>query len=140
VEPFGNFVSHFYEFRFPGEEVVLVECTRANLSDEENVEAAGHELLTLIDKYGCRRIVLDMSRVEYVTSPMIGQVIRAHRQMHRDGGRFVLCGITPTVQSILDTSRLTDYFSIGATEADALRLVSEDPPPTTDHADEGGGE
>jgi anti-anti-sigma factor len=132
VEPFGNFVSHFYEFRFPGDDVVVVECTRANLSDEENVDEAGHELLTLISKFDCRRIVLDMNRVQYVTSPMIGQVIRAHRQMHRHGGRFVLCNLTPNVRVILDPTRLLEYFVIGADEEHALRLVAEDPPPATD--------
>jgi anti-anti-sigma factor len=131
VDQFGSFESHYFEFRFRESDALVAELMRTTLSDEENIESVGHELLTLIGKYGTRRLVLDMGQVEYLTSSMIGKLIRAHRQLHRLGGRLVLCDVTQTVRDILQTARLSAYFHIADSE-DAAVLQFDDLPPVSD--------
>ncbi|MCA9068451.1 MAG: STAS domain-containing protein [Planctomycetaceae bacterium] len=107
---FGSFESHYFTFEAV-ESIIVGRCILSNLSDEENIEAVGQELMTLIDKYECRELILDLVNVEYMNSSMVGKMIRAHRQLHRDGGKLVICNLNPTVHEILSTSHLLTYFN-----------------------------
>lgn len=122
---FGSFESHFFTFDSPNKDVVVAHCLRSNLSDEENIEAIGHEIATLIEKYDCLQLVMDLEVVVYMTSAMVGKLIRAHRQLHRDGGMFVLCSLSEGVTDVLKTSRLLTYFNIADDVDSAVAQFSE---------------
>jgi anti-anti-sigma factor len=121
---FGSFESHYFTFQVLGG-VVVARCLMGNLSEEENIDPVGQELLTLVDKYECRRIILDLSEVEYMTSAMVGKMIRVHRQMHRDNGKLVLCQLHPTVYEILHTSKLLTYFNTTNTVEEAVAMFGD---------------
>ena len=111
---FGSFESHYFTFESLGP-VVVARCLLSHLSEEENIEPIGQELLTLVVKYECRQLILDLVDVEYMTSAMVGKLIRVHRQLHRDSGKLVLCHLNPTVDEILRTSHLLTYFNVART-------------------------
>ncbi|MGH7199472.1 MAG: STAS domain-containing protein [Planctomycetaceae bacterium] len=100
------------------DDVVIAEFTQSRLSDDENIEQLGHELFSLIDQFGCRKLVLDLEEVTYATSSALGKLITAHRKMHRSDGTLVLCHLTPGMEDILRSSRLVNYFTI-ADDVDA---------------------
>ena len=131
---FGSFESHYFTFQVIGG-VVAARCLMSNLSDEENIDPVGQELLTLVDKYECRRIILDLSDVEYMTSAMVGKMIRIHRQMHRDNGKLVLCQLHPTVYEILHTSKLLTYFNVANSVEEAVALFGDIPDTADDSED-----
>jgi anti-sigma B factor antagonist len=118
---FGSFESHYFTFQSLGD-VVVARCLMSNLSEEENIEALAQELLILEGKYECRRLILDLTDVEYMTSSMLGQLIRIHRQLHRDQGKLVLCLLHPTVDEILRTSNLVSYFHVADTLEQAAAM------------------
>lgn len=121
---FGSFESHYFTFQSLGP-VVVARCLLPQLSDDENIEPIGQELLTLVGKYECRQLILDLSDVEYMTSSMVGKLIRVHRQMHREDGKLVLCQLTPTVDDILRSSRLLTYFNVVPTLEEAAAEFAE---------------
>ena len=121
---FGSFESHYFTFQFM-DDIVVARCIVPRLSDEQNIEALGQELLLLVGKYECRRLILNLADVEYMTSSMIGKLIRVHRQLHRDGGKLVLSDLHPTVKDILGTSHLLTYFHSANTVEDAVPLFNE---------------
>ncbi len=121
---FGSFESHYFRFDSV-DDIVVARCVMPRLSDEQNIDALGQELFLLIGKYECRRLILDLADVEFVTSSMIGKLIRAHRQLHREGGKLVLCRLHPTVETILDTSHLLTYFHAAKTVEDAVPMFAE---------------
>lgn len=131
---FGSFESHYFTFQVLGG-VVVARCLLPNLSEEENIDPVGQELLTLVDKYECRRIILDLSEVEYMTSAMVGKMIRIHRQMHRDNGKLVLCHLHPTVHDILRSSKLLTYFNVADTVEEAVGLFEGMPEAPEDSND-----
>lgn len=118
---FGSFEAHYFRFESV-DEIVVARCTISNLSDEENIEAVGQELLTLITKYECRELIVDLGEVEYMTSSMVGKLIRVHRQLHREGGKLVICNLNPTVDDILRTSKLLTYFHAADSVPEAALL------------------
>ena len=93
-------------------DLAFVRFQRSHLTDELNTEQLGHELFSLVDQYDCRKVALDLSGVEYMTSSVLGKIITLHRKLHRKDGLLVVCQATDGVTTILRTSRLLDYFHV----------------------------
>ncbi len=93
----------------------------AHLTDEENIELLGHELFTLVDQVGCRKMILNMDKVRYMTSSVLGKLISLHRKLHRSEGQLIICNIGEELDQILSASWLNQYFRL----ADDLGAASE---------------
>lgn len=104
--------------------VVVAHISRANLSEEENMEELGQEFLTLVEHFGCRLLAIDLNFVNLVTSAALGKLISLHRNLHRREGRLVVCGVRGMVQEVFRTARLTDYFTMATTSDDAVVLLN----------------
>jgi len=117
-----SFHSSFFQLERAGEFPVAV-IQRQQLSEEDNLEEFGFDLSALVDKLNCTKLVLDMSRVKYMTSAAIGRLIAFHRRLNRDKGALVLCDVSSTVREILSASQLLSYFRVAdGREAAAAQL------------------
>lgn len=102
---------------------VVARFTRPQLSEDENIEQMGQELLSLVDQYNCRQLVLSLELVDFITSAALGKLITLHRRIHRKDGKLVLCGARGAVADVLKTSRLHDYFTMAADSQQAIALL-----------------
>jgi anti-anti-sigma factor len=59
-----------------------------------------------------------------VTSAALGKLISLHRNLHRREGRLVVCGVQGMVADVLQTARLTDYFTMATTADEAVALLN----------------
>ncbi|QDT55736.1 STAS domain protein [Caulifigura coniformis] len=98
------------------EDVARVDVLRDRLTEEDNIEEFGQELTSLVEKQKVTRIVLNMERVKYFTSSVIGKLIMLHRRMSRSDGQMVLANLPPEAEEILSTSQLLTYFNTSATD------------------------
>lgn len=106
-------------------DLVIAEFTIPRLTEEFNLEQLGHELFALVEQYGCRKLVVSLGRVEYLTSSGIGKLITLHRKMHRQGGLVVFCDIQKPVEDILRASKLLGYFRIVENPTAAVASLQE---------------
>jgi anti-anti-sigma factor len=51
----------------------------------------------------------------------LGKLVMLNRKVQAANGRLTLCGLTPNVDSILETTRLKSLFNVYATEEEALK-------------------
>ena len=109
--PFADFHAAYFNVRQDGD-VVVADVVVPQLTEEENIDQLGQEFFTLVGQYECRRLVVDLSKVEYASSAALGKLITLHRRLHRVDGQLVLCGVTGALAEILTTSRLMDYFQV----------------------------
>ena len=93
-------------------DTIVARFTRPTLSDEENIEQLGRELFSLVDQFDCRKVVLDLNVVEFVTSSVLGKMITLHRKLHRKEGVLVICHVQNSVADVLKASRLHEYFNV----------------------------
>ena len=119
----GQFHSVYLTVRAEGD-VSIVGFTVSNLTDDENIELLGRELFTLVDQTGCRKLVLDMGGVRYLTSSVLGKLITLHRRVHRVDGRLIICNIGEGLKEIMSTSRLDQYFNMADDVAAARAMMS----------------
>lgn len=118
--------------------VLVATVTEPCLRDEDNIEQFGVELNQAIEHYGVVWFVLDLSLVTLISSSAIGKLIGLHRGLHRQNGRLALCGISGTVQKVLQTAKLIEYFNVSATASDAVDALviamRDNEPPTMGEA------
>ena len=73
-----------------------------------------------------RGIVLDLSRLAYVSSAGLRCFVLAAKQAKAQGGRIVIAGMQPVVAEIFQISRFNLVFEIFSSVRDALAALSAD--------------
>ena len=80
----------------------------------------GQELYRLVEEGKHRRLVLDFTDVDYLSSALIGKLISLNGKVRAHDGSVKLCSIRPEIFEIFRTCKLDRIFSINKDLADAL--------------------
>lgn len=75
--------------------------------------------LVLINKNSVNNIVLDMSNSRYCDSSGLSAILIGNRLCKDSGGTFVLSGLQPNVQKLVEISQLNSVLNITEKVADA---------------------
>jgi anti-sigma B factor antagonist len=84
------------------------------------IEQVGQELYRLVDEGKHKRLVLDFSDVDYLSSAMIGKLISLNAKVQARDGSVKLCSIRPEILEVFHTCKLDRIFSISKDVADAF--------------------
>ena len=69
---------------------------------------------------GCRKLVLNFSGVELITSATLGKLVSTNRRMDEKGGTMIMCEMGDNVRTVFRITKLDNILKICETEADAL--------------------
>jgi anti-sigma B factor antagonist len=72
---------------------------------------------------GNRRIVLDLSEVDFIDSSGLGAIVSSLKTLGSDGD-LVICGIRETVMGLFKITRMNRVFQIFANESEAIEALS----------------
>jgi stage II sporulation protein AA (anti-sigma F factor antagonist) len=78
---------------------------------------------------GHRKIVLDLSRVDYLSSAGLLALEVVLGRMHQEKGALVLCGVSEPVRLALDLAGLLPHIAVHGTVEDAVARVWADVDP-----------
>ncbi len=96
------------------------------LPDEEievyNISEIKEVLFDIIDK-GNRRLVMDMSRVEYIDSSGLGVMVSVLKKVKHAEGKLVLISPKSSVKQILSLTNLDKVFNIQDNLENAVEAV-----------------
>jgi anti-sigma B factor antagonist len=70
---------------------------------------------------GDRRVVIDLSDVNYIDSASIGCLMDLYRQATAAGGTLKLCGVQKRVETMLTMTGAQNFLEIHPDEASAVR-------------------
>jgi stage II sporulation protein AA (anti-sigma F factor antagonist) len=73
---------------------------------------------------GCRGIVIDLARLDYMTSAGFRCLLRAERQVQQLAGKFVLCGLQGLTLELFEVGGFLEMFITAATREEALRQAT----------------
>jgi anti-anti-sigma factor len=107
----------------------VVRFTRRTILEPGAIEAVGERLLALVRQEGRRHLALDFTRVESLTSNMLGKLVSLHNAVEAEGGRLVFCSVGPFLRQIFTICKLPPNILICTDEAEAVRVLSESGPP-----------
>jgi anti-anti-sigma factor len=67
------------------------------------------------------RVVLNLSRLQFVSSVFLAMLLRLHKKVNAARGRLQLCGLQPETAEALRISKFDTIFAISEDEQSALR-------------------
>jgi anti-anti-sigma factor len=69
------------------------------------------------------RWVLDMSRVDYVGSAVLGMIVNIRQHVKAAAGKLVLCCLSPTLMEIVQACCMERLFTIAKNRQEAVKLL-----------------
>jgi anti-sigma B factor antagonist len=103
------------------DDVVVVTFKQARITDEGSIQQIGDEFKTLtMEAAADKKLLLNFQRVEHMSSSMIGQIVKLHKQCNNDKIKLKLCSISPNIVEIFRITRLDKLLDIRKDEEDAI--------------------
>ena len=101
-------------------DVTMVTFSDSSIVDLQLIESIRKELFELVEKQNRAKLVLDLSKVQYLSSSALGVLIPLHELTKKLKGRLVLCGVSADIMKVFKITRLDKLFTFKALEGDAL--------------------
>ena len=105
----------------PMGDVTVVNFVDRKILDEQNIQVIGEQLFSLVDEQGLKKILLNFSNVEYLSSAALGKLITLNKKLQTSGGRLILCNIAPQIYEVFEITKLDKFFKIVKEEQAALQ-------------------
>ena len=100
--------------------VTVATFVDKKILDEANIQLIGKNLFDLIDVDGRKKIVVDFSMVEYLSSAALGKLITLDKKAKAAHAKLRLCSIRREIYEVFEITRLTKVFDIKGTKDEAL--------------------
>ena len=101
-------------------DVTVVNLNDSSILDALQVEQIGDELFELVEARACKKIVLDFSKVKFLSSSALGILIRLRKVSQEIKGKIVFCGLRRDLQQIFKITNLDKLFEFYENEEQAL--------------------
>jgi anti-sigma B factor antagonist len=88
--------------------------------DENWIDEMGEELRQLVEREGCRKLVISFAELDCLYSVLLGKLMALRRLMLSYQGRLKLCEVPPLVREVFRVCRLEPYFQFVDTREEAL--------------------
>ncbi|MDA1015663.1 MAG: STAS domain-containing protein [Planctomycetota bacterium] len=101
-------------------DVTVATFTDKKILDETNIQIIGNQLFGLVDDVGSKKILLDFSNVEYLSSAALGKLITMDKKVKGAEGKLRLCTIRPEIYEVFAITKLNKLFSMHENRDKAL--------------------
>lgn len=88
----------------------IVTLANEKILDDEDIKALEDSIMPLID--GPVNLVIDFTNVHFLSSAVLGLLIRISKRVNENKGRLKLCGIGARIFDIFKITRLDEIFDI----------------------------
>jgi len=104
-------------------EVGVVSFLTSQVLDEMNVQQLGTELNNLVDKEYMIKMVINFSKIRFLSSAVLGKLIALNKKISAQKGRLVFCNINPDIMEVFRITRLDKLIPIYDDEDEAVKKV-----------------
>ncbi len=73
---------------------------------------------------GTKKLILNLGNVPYIDSAGLGDVVRTHTTVSRQGGSLKLLNLTKRIEDLLSITKLLTVFDTYDSEAEAIKSFS----------------
>lgn len=106
------------------DKATIVEFQIPSLMDPPKLELIGVQLTALVDDMDRRLLILDFSRVQFLSSQAIGIVITLHRKLTAlPHSKLILCGVNSKLAELLRITRLDRILTVKPTQTEAVKAT-----------------
>jgi anti-sigma B factor antagonist len=101
-------------------DVAVVQFVDKKILDEQNIQLIGDDLFKLVDELGRRKLLLNFSNVDFMSSAALGKLIRLDQRMKAVGGKVIHCGISKDIMQVFVLTKLDKILKIVKDEQTGL--------------------
>ena len=101
---------------------VLVLMPEGRL-DSNNAAEAEEDLLRHLDG-GSRHIVIDLGKLDYISSAGLRLVLVAAKRLKQSSGKLALCGMKPHIREVFEISGFVSILTVVETRPEAEAAVA----------------
>lgn len=94
----------------------------SSIIDPQQIEELRITLFELIEKQDRRKLILDITKVQHLSSAALGVLIPLQEAYRKAKGMMVLVGPTPGITKLFQLTKLDKLLEFAATEKEALKM------------------
>jgi anti-anti-sigma factor len=107
-----------------GEKATIVTFTDEKILEERDIVELQQSLMGVIEQTEKINLILDFSTVKFLSSAVLGLLIRVSKKVYEQNGQLRLCNISPRIYEIFKITRLTKIFDILPDRASAAASLA----------------
>ena len=90
----------------------VVSFVDEKILEEMDIRALQETIMSVIEQSKGINLVLDFGNVRFLSSAVLGLLIRISKRVYEQDGRLRLCSINPKIYEVFKITRLTKTFDI----------------------------
>ena len=91
---------------------VIVSFTDEKILEDKDIHALQESIMSVIEQSQKINLILDFRNVKFLSSAVLGLLIRISKRIYEIEGNLRLCNINPKIYEIFKITRLTKTFDI----------------------------
>jgi anti-anti-sigma factor len=112
-------------FKYINCPVLVIRITESQVMGDTVADTLRDELLSAYERSGAVHVIIDMARVEYLSSAGIRPLLALNRQVREREGRLILCKLIETVHGVFLATRLVSTSKAAPATFETFATVSE---------------
>lgn len=105
------------------ENVTVATIEDSSMIDPTQIAEVKAVLFDLIDKQDRRKLILDMTKVQYLSSAALGVLIPLEEKYKKAKGSMVLVGVNESIMKLFTITCLDKLLKFAPNEAKALSIL-----------------
>lgn len=102
------------------EGTTIITFMDQKILEETQIQALEHSVLPVIEQTQSPTVVLDFVNVRFLSSAVLGLLIRISKKVYQKNGQLRLCSIHPKIFEIFKITRLDKVFDIHQDREEAV--------------------
>jgi anti-sigma B factor antagonist len=94
------------------ENATIVTLTEEKILEESDIRALQESITSAIEQGRQTNLILDFQNVRFLSSAVLGLLIRVSKKIYEQDGQLRLCNINAKIYEIFKITRLTKVFDI----------------------------
>ena len=102
----------------------IVTFTDEKILEEKDIRALEESVMSILEETKGINLILDFRNVRFLSSSVLGLLIKISKRVYEYNGQLRLCNITPKIHEIFKITRLTKVFDIHEDLESAVQSLS----------------
>lgn len=105
------------------ENATITTFTSESILEEKDIQALRESIMSVIEQAERINLILDFCNVRFLSSAVLGLLIRISKKIYERDGQLRLCNINPKIQEVFKITRLSKIFDIYKDTEDAVESL-----------------
>jgi len=101
----------------------IIKIKESKVYDEAMVSIINDEINQAIDSNDKKFIILDFSKVKYLSSSFLGKIISINKKVKNKEGKLFLVGLNVDIMEVFQITKLEKFFNFQSSVESALDSI-----------------